>query len=75
MTDKHYLLHDAQLDLLRGLNELTDRCDPDMFKVHKLCESIMLLEKTMHMCADREAAAEAAESDERMHMDHSKMKA
>lgn len=48
MTDKHYLVEDALMDCLRGLNVLTDMNDPDTCKIYNLSESIAHLQKTLH---------------------------
>lgn len=48
MTDKQYLIHDATMDMLRGLNKLTDMECPDTAKIRDLATSIKSLEKTAH---------------------------
>lgn len=55
MCNKKYLLHDALMDCLRGVNQLTDKENPPVDKICGLASAIKDFQKTlyyMHQCGD-----------------------
>lgn len=65
MCNKKYLLNDALMDCLRGVNELTDMEHPPVDKICGLACAIKDFQKTlyyMHQCGDDGEMIEMAEA-------------